>query len=67
MVDWGEVVAVAVPTVTILGGLIHVVFRLGRLTEKVEGLTDEVDDLKTHVWPTPVWMTGPRNPVTDSR
>lgn len=31
----------------ILGGLIHVVFRLGRLTQKVEDLSGRIDRLET--------------------
>ena len=49
--NWAEVAAITVPTLTILGGLSHVVYRLGRLTEKVEGLENDVGRVLSHVWP----------------
>jgi hypothetical protein len=49
--NWAEVAAITVPTLTILGGLAHVVYRLGRLTEKVEGLENDVGRVLSHVWP----------------
>lgn len=57
-IDWGAVGATIAPTLIILGGLIHVVYRLGRLTEKVEGLVHDVEDLRDHAWPiTPTMAT----------
>ena len=46
--NWGPILfGTMVPlVVVILGGIIHVVFRLGRLTEKVENVCESVDKLE---------------------
>jgi hypothetical protein len=46
---WGPVLfGTLVPLAAlILGGLVHVVFRLGKLTQKVESMQDSVDHLET--------------------
>ena len=49
--DAGVIALVAVPTFTMLGGLAHVVYRLGRLTEKVDGLGEDMDRVFVRVWP----------------
>ena len=49
MTDWSTTLfAVLVPLGTfMLGGLLHVVYRLGRLNQKLDTLKDVVDDLWT--------------------
>lgn len=49
--DW---IGIATLGVAVLGGLAHVVYRLGRLTERIEGMAEDVGDLKERVMPKPV-------------
>jgi steroid 5-alpha reductase family enzyme len=60
--EWGPILATLL--IACLGGLIHSVYRLGKLTEKVEGLTDDVNDLRNRVNPLP-WVRQRENPDRD--
>ena len=47
--------------VTILAGLIHVIFRLGNLYNKVDSMEKDIEELRRYVFPVPYKYTNGAN------
>jgi uncharacterized ion transporter superfamily protein YfcC len=50
---WGIIAGFAGMFVVIMGGMLHTVWRLGAMEQKVDSLADDVKDLRDHVFPKP--------------
>ena len=50
--------------ITIMGGLLHVIFRLGNLYNKVDSMEKDIEELRRYVFPVPFkqssYSNGPR-------
>jgi hypothetical protein len=49
--------AVGTMFVAIMGGLLHVIFRLGNLYNKVESMEKDIEELRRYVFPMPYKYT----------
>lgn len=48
-------VALATFAVAVLGGVGHLVYRTGVLTQEVKSLRTDLDSLRRYVWPSAAW------------